>query len=261
MFNRKRKVKAMVPQTETVELPDIVEPVQENDGWMFPRHWSDECKRDWLVTHPTTQVETINVDPETPSEDDRDEYEKTYDQQQADVAAEMKAGGTFATAMALPPELRDVVTEENYDPRDFILVHHQVWTNFLEAVQSEKDLTEENRQLRKRVNALTRGMRKVNKHWSATKRELKQVYRDWAQSSDNHNKAVEDMESLWQDDRKRAVIFATRLARRLRKARAGRDKRERQMAQLQQNLKHQDIIVASQNAYIEHLENLISPRL
>lgn len=275
----KRKDKAMAPQTETVELPDIIEPVQETDGWMFPKSWSDEDKRDWLVTHPLG-VETVTIADPPPAkhyddcapecegdltEDDRDEYEKKFDEQPPtlnDTPAmgpeELKANGTYAAAIAVPPDMRDTVNADNYDPRQFILVHEDVFMNFVEATHSEAELGLENKELRKRVNALTRGMRKVNKHWSATKRELKEAVRQNTRWAKNAADVMEDLENLAEADRKRATIFATRLARRLRKARAGRDKRERQLNQANATIATQDHIIESQASYIDHLEALIN---
>lgn len=269
----------MAPQTETVELPDIIEPVQETDGWMFPKSWSDEDKRDWLVTHPLG-VETVTIADPPPAkhyddcapecegdltEDDRDEYEQKFDEQPPtlnDTPAmgpeELKANGTYAVAIAVPPDMRDTVNADNYDPRQFILVHEDVFMNFVEATHSEAELGLENKELRKRVNALTRGMRKVNKHWSATKRELKEAVRQNTRWAKNAADAMEDLENLAEADRKRATIFATRLARRLRKARAGRDKRERQLTQAQANLAQQDQVIESQHRYIEYLESLLN---
>lgn len=280
----KRKDKAMAPQTETVELPDITEhvtltpdPVMYDGGWVFPEGWTDEEINDWLITHPEgrPEVETINVDPDLPggengnAAEDLDEYEQKFDQQlddeeterQAAIDAEiamMKADGTYAAAIALPMGLQDTVTADNYDPRQFILVHTDVFNDMVGATHAEAELGLENKELRKRVNALTRGMRKINKHWSATKRELKEAVRQNTRWAKNAADAMEDLENLWEADRKRATIFATRLARRLRKARAGRDKRERQLQQANLVIRDQGHVLDAQNHYIDHLENLLN---
>lgn len=281
MFNRKRKANAMAPQqTTTVELPEVIDVVLTNGKWEFPPSWSDEDKRDWLVTHPTT------------SDPDRDEYEQTYDQQVAAQTeeilntpldeinpimeevngdefgpAELKAEGTYAAGLALPPHLRDEVNGDNYDPREFLLVHFDVWGSLMESVDNEAELTQlaqeksdENRELRKRVNALTRGMRKVNKHWSTTKRELKQLERENEAAHKEYRDLAQAVSVRNQEDRTRQNIFAIRLARRLRKARAGRDKRERQLLNLNKVVKGQDLIIDKQDEYIKHLENLLSPQ-
>lgn len=282
----KRKAKAMAPQVETVELPteqhygdcdsncdgdrtnpeqytDIIEPVQENDGWMFPLSWSEEDKRDWLVTHPSPQVETINIDPELDGAEsgdmqaDRGEYDE-QEASEAEVISALKADGVYAAAIAVPTALADVVNSENYDPRQFFLVHSEVWNDMVETIASEAELGLENKELRKRVNALTRGMRKVNKHWSKTKNELKYMKDAYNKQSSSWQKYVADLEDLAAGDRKRADIFATRLARRLRKARAGRDKRERQLHQANQAYKALSVIVDRQDEYIQHLENLLT---
>lgn len=278
MFGRNRKVKAMAPQTETVELPDIIEPVQENDGWMFPKHWSDQDIADWLVTHPSDrtppQVVTIKGDlgegpPATVCEEvngdlleDRDEYEKTYDQQLAEenaaVASGLKANGVYAAAFALPMDLQDKVTSENYNPEEFFLVHMQVWNELVDATHAEAELGIENKELRKQLNAQKRGMRKVNRHWSETKRQLRRLANEWQQDRKGW---TDGMNAVWNqhtEDLKKRDIFATRLARRLRKARAGRDKRERQLAQAHASMKTQDLIIAKQAEYIERLEAIVN---
>ena len=273
----------MAPQqTTTVDLPDTIEPVEtksETGGWVFPSNWSEEDKRDWLVTHPTTppEVETLNVDPELdnggenegPSEPpvsqhyddcaeecdgDRRETEWT----EAQVISALKADGTYAAAIAVPPELAESVNSDNYDPRQFFLVHQEVWNEMVSAVQSEAELGLENKELRKRVNALTRGMRKVNKHWSATKRELKHLEQRHRDATREHMEKRVKIYGAWAEDLKKKDIFATRLARRLRKARAGRDKRERQLNQANQAIQHANVIVDRQDDYIMHLENLVS---
>lgn len=269
---RRGKGKAMAPQVETVELPDIIEPVQETDGWMFPKSWTDEDKRDWLVTHPIG-VETVTIadepakhyddcspecDGDLTADQNRDEYEKKYDEQEAteaEVISALKADGTYAAAIAVPPELADVVNSENYDPREFFLVHSSVWNEMVSAVHSEAELGLENKELRKRVNALTRGMRKVNKHWSATKRELKYALRQREVDSKTMSDVISDMEDLWEADRKRATIFTTRLARRLRKARAGRDKRERQLNSATAQIRNMAEFIEIQQKYIQDLEH------
>lgn len=264
MVPRKRRAKAMAPQnTETVELPDIIEPVQENDGWMFPKNWTDEDKRDWLVTHPTG-VESI-PDPDVPHDDGTvdsgPDAETSELASEEDVINALKADGMHYAAMALPMELKDTVNSENYDPREFFLVHSEVWNEMVSATVAEAELGLENKELRKRVNALTRGMRKVNKHWSATKRELKRALQGRDAAHADYVKSYKDMYDTYEEREKRQNIFATRLARRLRKARAGRDKRERQLQQANMTIAAQDQIMARQDEYISHLERLLGGKL
>lgn len=273
----RRKDKAMAPQTETVvELPKVNdEPVRSGadpSGWVFPAHFSQDDIRDWLLTHPqgdsTPPQVTSLPDPDVPSEqhdDDRDEYEKAYDEvnklkeENAAVAEGLKANGIVAAAFALPPRLKDEVTSENYNPEEFFLVHQEVWNDLVDATVAEAQLGLENKDLRKQLNAQKRGMRKVNKHWSATKNQLKYALRQRETDAKTVSNVIQDMENLWEADRKRADVFATRLARRLRKARAGRDKRERQVQQLQNQMAQQDYVIQRQHEYIEHLESLLSP--
>src|SRR5688500_5278282 len=180
---RRRKDKVMATQTE-VSLPEPK--LDDTGGWEFPDGWSEDDIRDWLTTHPEGRPQqlTLDIDPGLPPTEgdggesgdlqaDRDEYEKTYDQQQAEVVAKLKADGMVAAAYAVPPEQKDVITPENYDPREFLLVHYTVWDDVTSSMVEEERLTAENKELRKRVNALTRGIKKIQKHWSATKAELK----------------------------------------------------------------------------------------
>lgn len=266
----RRKVKAMAPQqTETVELPDTQPTRTDVGGWQFPDHWTDEEINDWLVTHPsgldTVGVETITIaDP--PAEDsqvdggengDASNMDEPEEVSEREVISALKADGYYAAAIAVPPDQQDTVNSDNYDPRQFFLVHAEVWNEFVSAVHREAELGLENKELRKRVNALTRGMRKVNKHWSATKRELKafktrhkQLIASWqAHDRDQYDRHEEEL--------KRKDIFATRLARRLRKARAGRDKRERQLNLSYETIRSQERIIEKQDEYISHLEKLI----
>lgn len=277
---RRGKGKAMAPQVETVELPDIIDPVQEtNGGWMVPRNWSDEDIRDWLATHPEVrpQAGTItNVDSHDLSRQEFDEDEAAeaadapnYEAEDAEhdrmnaiadeqEVAALKADGMHAIAIAIPPHLKDQVTVENYDPREFFLVHTEVWNEMVQATYAEAELGLENKELRKRVNALTRGMRKVNKHWSATKNQLKRLTRtheDYCTAAYNVQLA---RESTHEEELKRERILTTRVARRLRKARAGRDKRERQLLQSQQEIQALGSIVNKQDDYIGHLERLLN---
>lgn len=258
----------MAPQkVETVEQPEMTD-----SGWEFPKHWTDDEINDWLVTHPIG-VETIaiaddggvNGDGDEPGpDDDRDEYEKAYDQQEAseaEVISALKADGMLYAAMAVPMELRDTVNSENYDPREFFLVHADVWNEMVSATVAEAELGLENKELRKRVNALTRGMRKVNKHWSVTKRELKVLKSRYKQTVESWQAYARDEDDRHRDELKRKDIFATRLARRLRKARAGRDKRERQLQQANMAIAAQDQIMARQDEYISHLEKLLGTQI
>ncbi len=281
----RRKDKAMATTTE-VNLP---EPTRTDVGdWQFPEGWSDEDIRDWLATHPEgrPQVETITIvdHPDLPPPDAGDYDSVGLDDTEAilstpldeledrrvseeddtwtdeDEARALKADGVYAAAFALPMELQDSVTSENYDPRQFFLVHLDVWNSMIDATVQEAQLGLENKELRKRVNALTRGMRKVNKHWSATKRDLK-----WARrANDDVHKAYRDLATIAGDSHreelKKQSIFTTRLARRLRKARAGRDKRERQLNQANAALVQQERIIESQHDYIKHLETLLNGR-
>jgi hypothetical protein len=274
MLFQRRKDKAMAPQVETVELPDIVEPVQETNGWMFPRHWSDEDVRDWLATHPTgdqvpPQVVTIpNSDvpaPEKHYEDcapecdgDRTETDDELASEQ-DVANALKADGIYAAAFALPMDLQEKITSENYNPEEFFLVHMRVWNELVDATHGEAELGLENKDLRKQLNAQKRGMRKVNKHWSKTKAELKQLHRENEAAHNGYRSLAARVAEQRAQERKEATIFATRLARRLRKARAGRDKRERQVTLLQQQMQQLDYVIGKQAEYIEHLESLLIP--
>jgi hypothetical protein len=274
MLFQRRKDKAMAPQVETVELPDIVEPVQETNGWMFPRHWSDEDVRDWLATHPTgdqvpPQVVTIpNSDvpaPEKHYEDcapecdgDRTETDDELASEQ-DVANALKADGIYAAAFALPMDLQEKITSENYNPEEFFLVHMRVWNELVDATHGEAELGLENKDLRKQLNAQKRGMRKVNKHWSATKRDLKQLEREITAAHEGYRKLAVQAGDRHREELKRERILTTRVARRLRKARAGRDKRERQVAQLQQQMQQLDYVIGKQAEYIEHLESLLIP--
>jgi hypothetical protein len=255
---RRGKAKAMAPQTETIELPEEIittnsEPLLYDGGWKFPEGWSDDDIRDWLATHSDGRPQqlTLDIDPGLPPTED----EPVPDDDE--VAATM-AEGYVAAAFAVPPDLKDKITAENYDPRDFILVHHIVFEDLVAATHAEAELTEENKALRKRVNALTRGMRKVNKHWSATKRELKYALRQREVDANTTANVISDMENLWEADRKRADIFATRLAKRLRKARAGRDKRERQLTQANQVIEGQSSIIKAQDRYIRDLEQRLN---
>lgn len=262
----------MAPQTETVTLP---EPTRTDVGdWQFPDGWSNEDIRDWLATHPEgrPQVETVIIaDPPTAEElrqadesairdDDvtEDLLNTPLDEIPEMGPEELKANGTYAAAIAVPMDLQDTVTSDNYDPRQFILVHTDVFDDLVGATHAEAELGLENKELRKRVNALTRGMRKVNKHWSATKRENKRLLQRAKERADWQEKIQQDTEALWEQDRKRATIFATRLARRLRKARAGRDKRERQLQQANLVIRDQGHVLDAQNHYIDHLEALIN---
>jgi hypothetical protein len=274
MLFQRRKDKAMAPQVETVELPDIVEPVQETNGWMFPRHWSDEDVRDWLATHPTgdqvpPQVVTIpNSDvpaPEKHYEDcapecdgDRTETDDELASEQ-DVANALKADGIYAAAFALPMDLQEKITSENYNPEEFFLVHMRVWNELVDATHGEAELGLENKDLRKQLNAQKRGMRKVNKHWSATKRELKQLEREITAAHEGYRTLAVQAGDRHREELKRERILTTRVARRLRKARAGRDKRERQLVQLQQQMQQLDYVIGKQAEYIEHLESLLIP--
>lgn len=258
----------MAPQqTETVELPDIIEPVQETDGWMFPKNWSDEDKRDWLITHPTAEavvaapealdkmppeVETVTI-ADGPEPDDEPE-----EVSEREVISALKADGYYAAAIAVPPDQQDTVNSDNYDPRQFFLVHVEVWNEFVSAVHREAELGLENKELRKRVRALTRGMRKVNRHWSATKRALKSSVKSRQMAANLYVASTQDERELHEEELKRKDIFATRLARRLRKARAGRDKRERQLNQANLTVSAQDQIINKQDEYIAHLENLLN---
>jgi hypothetical protein len=274
MLFQRRKDKAMAPQVETVELPDIVEPVQETNGWMFPRHWSDDDVRDWLATHPTgdqvpPQVVTIpNSDvpaPEKHYEDcapecdgDRTETDDELASEQ-DVANALKADGIYAAAFALPMDLQEKITSENYNPEEFFLVHMRVWNELVDATHGEAELGLENKDLRKQLNAQKRGMRKVHKHWSATKRELKQLEREITAAHEGYRTLAVQAGDRHREELKRERILTTRVARRLRKARAGRDKRERQVAQLQQQMQQLDYVIGKQAEYIEHLESLLIP--
>jgi hypothetical protein len=274
MLFQRRKDKAMAPQVETVELPDIVEPVQETNGWMFPRHWSDDDVRDWLATHPTgdqvppTVVTIPNSDvpaPEKHYEDcapecdgDRTETDDELASEQ-DVANALKADGIYAAAFALPMDLQEKITSENYNPEEFFLVHMRVWNELVDATHGEAELGLENKDLRKQLNAQKRGMRKVNKHWSATKRELKQLEREITAAHEGYRTLAVQAGDRHREELKRERILTTRVARRLRKARAGRDKRERQVAQLQQQMQQLDYVIGKQAEYIEHLESLLIP--
>lgn len=279
MISRRRKGKAMAPQTETVvELPERVDVPSRSElapgEWTFPSHWTDEEINDWLITHPTTPpaVETLNVDPEISQHFDDCDPECDGDRRaelgtendggesgdagnpsitEEDEIAFLKAHGTYAAAMAVPLDLQDEINTSNYDPRQFFLVHLDVWNEMVDATVEEAELSAENKELRKRVNALTRGMRKVNKHWSATKRLLKLEERQ-------HVQDVEYFNDLLQEQTKKQTVFVTRLARRLRKARAGRDKRERQLNQANQVIKGQGLIIQRQDEYIGHLERLLN---
>lgn len=208
---------------------------------------------------------------------DRDEYEKKFDEQEAAEAEDyreptksedewtqedeirtLKASGTYAAAIAIPPDLKDQINAENYDPREFILVHEDVFSELVAATHSEAELAEENRSLRKRLNATLRGLRKVQKHWSTTKNELKRVRQAREQDVKNHFQCENELLQGHMKEERRQNIFATRLARRLRKARAGRDKRERQLTQAQATLRVQDRQIEEQYEYINHLERLIN---
>jgi hypothetical protein len=174
---------------------------------------------------------------------------------QADVPAELKSQGNYAFAL-VAPEGRDDIKYTNYDPREFILVHQEVWNDVTTTADEATSMAKACIQLDKELRAQKRGMRKVNKHWSATKRELRQARKEYENLVKNNADLLSDMEGLWADDRKRGMVFANRLARRLRKARAGRDKRERQVNQVNALLTQANAHIASQDAYIKHLEQL-----
>jgi len=267
---RRRKDKVMATQTE-VSLPEPK--LDDTGGWEFPDGWSEDDIRDWLTTHPEGRPQqlTLDIDPGLPPTEgdggesgdlqaDRDEYEKTYDQQQAEVVAKLKADGMVAAAYAVPPEQKDVITPENYDPREFLLVHYTVWDDVTSSMVEEERLTAENKELRKRVNALTRGIKKIQKHWSATKAELKKSVK--LRAEDNKWWSEHDIAQCQRHEveKKRQHIFATRLARRLRKARAGRDKRERQLNQANQQIKGQARLLEIQDGYIHQLEGFFPPQ-
>lgn len=285
---RNRKDKAMAPQkTTTVELPhdepfrSMVDPTVGD--WVFPSHWTDDNIRDWLVTHPEAQspVETITIadGPEPDRTNDRDDYEDAMDRpsshgetcdaecggdpnavpdtelaSEREVIEALKADGTYAAGIVLPPGLADTVNSDNYDPRDFLLIHSDAWNELVKATYAEAELGLENKELRKRINALTRGMRKVNKHWSATKNTLKHTMKRNAEAlrwwSEHELRQTEQHA----EELKRERILTTRVARRLRKARAGRDKRERQLQQANDVIKGQADIIKAQDTYIAELE-------
>lgn len=177
---------------------------------------------------------------------------------EADVPADLKAEGKYAFGIVAPQDREDI-RYDNYDPREFILVHHQVWTDVTATADEATDLAAGALQLAKELRAQKRGMRKVNKHWSATTRELKVLgtsYNRLAKSWQDYTREEQDRHEV---ELKKKDIFATRLARRLRKARAGRDKRERQLNQANMTLDAANQQIAAMERYIKHLERKVYP--
>ncbi len=247
----------MAPQQiTTVELPEVTEPVQDDRGWQFPDSWTDEECADWLATHAAPQTVPI-PDPDVPSDEAQQEVDAALRERDA-LIQKLKTDGMVAAAFAVPPSLIDITTADNYDPRDFLLVHVDVWANMVEATHEETRLTQEVRELSKRLRATLRGMRKVNRHWGEDKRELKRLREFNKQQLKSNSELFRTLEDRHLEELKRQHVFAQRIARRLRKARGGRDKRERQLLQERQAYQGLALVVAQQDDYIRQLENQLS---
>lgn len=202
-----------------------------NDGgWDFPEGWSDEDKRDWLVTHP----EIKDGDPQANGQIALDlDIEDKHGGSGGNVQTELdpnEYGQTdddkkpVALGIVVPPGKEDEISSDNYSPQEFLLVHLDVWQEFLNGLCDGDDAVKALEGLQKLHRAHMRGMKKVNQHWHGTKREL---YRE--------------------------RLLHTRTARKLRKARAGRDRWQRRVAQLENALKQERLVTAGQELYIKAL--------
>jgi len=128
----------------------------------------------------------------------------------------------IAAGIVVPPELAHISTTGDYNPAEFVLMHFDVWNTLL------NDLADSD-EVKKAYRAHMRGMRKVNRHWYNTKRELQ-----------------------------REKLQHTRTARKLRKARAGRDRWLRRVELLERTVATQDAMLDGQTRYIMALEQRIN---
>lgn len=244
---RRRKGKAMATQTEDqAKIVDTVVSLPD----------PDIASEDTTAELLHTDLNALHDDGgETGTAGNPDPTAPNYE---ADVPADLKAEGKYAFGIVAPQDREDI-RYDNYDPREFILVHHQVWTDVTATADEATDLAAGALQLAKELRAQKRGMRKVNKHWSETKRQLRKVEK--LRHEDNQWWAKYDLAQVERhaEETKREKIFATRLARRLRKARAGRDKRERQLNQANMTLDAANQQIAAMERYIKHLERRVYP--
>jgi len=252
----RRKAKAMATQTEDKAVDQMAPVVVSLPDPDIEKEHPEEC--DELCGGQDTTADLLHTDLNALHDDGGETGtvgDPTAPNYEADVPAELKAEGKYAFGI-VAPEGRDDIKYETYDPREFILVHHEVWTDVTATADEATGLAQGALQLARELRAQKRGMRKVNKHWSETKRTLRRT--ENLRREDNKWWANHDLAQCQRhaEEIKKKDIFATRLARRLRKARAGRDKRERQLQQADNLLDQANAQIANMERYIKHLEFL-----